>query len=140
MENNIVKQKTKFSLTDLFKKFPIKIGETTYELKYSLGSIAYLEEKGIPINPEPLKKMFQEKPVFILSNVLYAGLPTRIRQEMSFEDFLDSINEKEMNELHEYMMTALKAIGFSITEIEAEKESGEKETGSENNESVEKKN
>lgn len=125
-----------FSLTDLFKKFPIKIGDIIYELKYNLGSIAYLEEKGIPINPEPLKKFFNEKPILILSNVLYAGLPNKVRKEMTYEDFLESVQEQEMNDLHKYMTRALEAIGFSITEIGIESKNISEKKGEE----AEKKN
>jgi len=113
--NVINKESISEKLSQLFKNLPIDFGGQSYTLKYTVGSLLYLEEKGIPIDPIKIQKMYTEKAVYVLAHLLYAGLPLEVKERKSFYAFSDELTTDEVVKMSDYLTKGLKALGHDIT-------------------------
>lgn len=96
---------------DIFKGSSIKINGKEYEIKYTLASWVNLEKVGI--TPSNLSEKFESQMLTTLTNMIYYGISKEIRSTMSIDDFAESI---DMGQLDELMKGISSAVGQSMPE------------------------
>ncbi len=134
-EKNEIKR---IRFTDIFKDFPVEIKGKTYKLRYPIASAYYFEEHGIPLEADELKKKFVEKPVYVITHVLYTGLPLEAKKSITFIEFMEEIKEEDIEKLEEFMTKALEAMGFDFSSPYKELEDKQKTGSSEKKEDKKK--
>lgn len=79
---------------EIFGFIKVQVGDQEYPLKYTLGALMDIQEKGININDPSV----MSDPLNI-ATVLYLGLPPKIQEQLTIKDVAYQIDMGQMQEL-----------------------------------------
>jgi len=99
---------------DFFKDFVVKVNDKEYKLKYTINSFKFLEENGINLNR--IESHLLAKPISTISCFLYAGLPLKVKEELSFNQFCEEFNAEDLEKLAEKFTKAQEAMQHGMPE------------------------
>lgn len=85
-------------LSQIFEVCLFKIKGVSYRIKFTLSSALFLEQRGI--KPETFANMVSNCPMSTIFTIIFAGLPREhFRDKMSFDEFIESLNDKEKKDI-----------------------------------------